>query len=74
MNISHDEEKFLSYDKRVNELAKIIDEQAFEERNLIPHNDDGKSFHVPKNVYWEDRRTSAIKLAQKIIKSGYFRI
>jgi hypothetical protein len=69
MNITHDEDRFIAKDKKIEALAKIIDGHAFQVQLYVE--EVGKDFHLPKNVYWAERRNKALTLAKKIIDAGY---
>lgn len=69
MNITHDEDRFPSNNKKIEDLAKIIDPHAFQVDLYVE--EVGKEFHLPKNIYWAERRNKALALATKIINAGY---
>lgn len=69
MNITHDDDRFVVKDKKIEELARIIDGHAFQVHLYVE--EVGEDFHLPKNVYWAERRNKALTLATKIINAGY---
>lgn len=69
MNITHDEDRFVVKDKKIEDLARIIDGHAFQVQMYVE--EVGKEFHLPKNIYWAERRNKALALATKIINAGY---
>lgn len=69
MNITHDEDRFPAKERKIEALARIIDEHAFTVQVYVE--EVGKEFHLPKNIYWAERRNKALALATKIINAGY---
>lgn len=66
MNITNDiEEKFKALEYSIQELASIIDEEAFKANNFFSEKQEALKF------YWNERRRKALMLSDKIIKAGY---
>ena len=69
MSITHEEDLYTPLLRQIEELARVIDAHAFDVELFTE--EAGKDFHLPKNIYWANRRETAKKLAGKIIAAGY---